>query len=215
MKEIAAQKRARAWRLFVVATVTAALACEQESQAVTLIQPSPAPAKRMSEAGLDRIRMHEEFVATVYDDGAGNETIGYGHLVLEEEDYSGGITEAQANELFAKDVERVVNPSLDKIEVDLMQHQIDALGSFIYNVGPRAFERFVLDYINSGRAKDATDKMGRFVTGRDQGTGERVTLRGLIERRRDEIALFHGQRLPVRLRKRAIRLDDRTLDYPA
>lgn len=145
----------------------------------------------MSEAGMERIRAHEAFEAEIYDDGAGNETIGYGHLVLPDEDYAGGITEAEAIELFHRDVERVVNPSLDRVTVDLTQNQVDALGSFIFNVGPKSFERSLLPALNSGRLTEVTDEMAEYVTGSDQGSGERITLRGLVKRRRDEIALFH------------------------
>ncbi len=146
----------------------------------------------MSDAGMERIRAHEAFEPEVYDDGAGNETIGYGHLVLPDENYPGGITEAEAIELFHRDVERVVNPSLDRITADLTQNQVDALGSFIFNVGPRSFEDFILSDLNSGRLKEVTDEMAEYVTGRNQGSGERITLRGLVERRREEIALFHS-----------------------
>jgi GH24 family phage-related lysozyme (muramidase) len=144
----------------------------------------------MSDSGLARIREHEAFMPKVYDDGAGNSTIGYGHLVLAGEDFSGGITEAQAIELFGKDVERVVNGSLDKISVDLTQNQIDAIGSFIFNVGPGAFEQGLLPHINARRHERVTTRLLKYVTGRDMRTGERRVLRGLLKRRRDEVALY-------------------------
>src|SRR5262245_47477251 len=40
----------------------------------------PGP-KRMSDSGLARIRGSEAFMARSYDDGVGNPTIGYGHLI--------------------------------------------------------------------------------------------------------------------------------------
>ena len=103
----------------------------------------------MSEAGLANIRDHEAFVPKKYDDGAGNSTIGYGHMVLKGENFSGSITEAEAIKLFEKDVERVVNGSLDKIRVELTQNQIDAIGSFIFRFGPGAFERDSLPHLNA------------------------------------------------------------------
>ena len=147
----------------------------------------------MSEEGLAQIRRHEAFMPKKYDDGAGNATIGYGHLVLKGENYA-ALSEAEAIELFKKDVERVVNPSLDKIQVELTQNQVDALGSFIFNVGPGAFEKGLLPHINARRHERATGRMLKYITGRDARTGERHVLRGLLKRRRFEVALFRNPR---------------------
>ncbi|HEU4994215.1 MAG TPA: lysozyme [Gemmatimonadaceae bacterium] len=196
-----------ATRLFAAATVAAALACDREPEQ-RRIAGSASPAgssapraasapKRMSEAGLARIRDHEAFMSKQYDDGAGNATIGYGHLVREGEDYSDGVTEEEAIALFRKDVERVVNPALDKITVELTQNQIDALGSFIFNVGPGAFENGPLRHINARQHERVTSRILKYVTGRDMRTGERIVLRGLLKRRRAEVALYNSpQTLP-------------------
>jgi lysozyme len=157
----------------------------------------------MSDSGLARIREHEAFMPKVYDDGAGNSTIGYGHLVLAGEKFPGAITEAEAITLFGKDVERVVNGSLDKITVDLTQNQIDAVGSFIFNVGPGAFEQGLLPHINAGRHERATSRILKYVTGRDVRTGERRVLRGLLKRRREEVALYMNPR-PLEYLRRAV-----------
>jgi lysozyme len=203
----------RALRLFAAATLAATLTCGREPQGrsssasargVDTSAPPAKPArKRMSEAGLAKIREHEAFMPKVYDDGAGNSTIGYGHMVLDNEDFSGGLTEAQAIELFGKDVERVVNGSLDKIEVELTQNQIDAIGSFIFNVGPGAFEQGLLPHINAGRHEYATRRLLKYVTGRDVRTGERRVLRGLLKRRRDEVALYKNP-VPLEYLRRAV-----------
>jgi GH24 family phage-related lysozyme (muramidase) len=207
-------------RLFAVTTLVAALACNEKSQSRpssdsargvdtsargvdTPARPAQPARKRMSEAGLARIREHEAFVPKKYDDGAGNATIGYGHLVLHGEDFSGGITEAEAIRLFEKDVERVVNGSLDKIEVELTQNQIDAIGSFIFNVGPGAFEKGPLPHINARRHERATSRILKYVTGRDVRTGERRVLRGLLKRRRDEVALYKNPN-PLEYLRRAV-----------
>ena len=158
----------------------------------------------MSEAGLARIREHEAFMPRKYDDGAGNATIGYGHLVLDSEDFSGGITEAEAIKLFAKDVERVVNGALDRIKVDLTQNQIDAIGSFVFNVGSGAFAKGLLPHINARRHERATARILKYVTGRDVRTGERRVLRGLLKRRREEVALYKNP-LPLQYLRRALK----------
>jgi lysozyme len=207
-------------RLFAAVTLAAGLACDQKPQPrrspgsasgvgtsarradTTAQRPQPG-RKRMSEAGLARIREHEAFMARKYDDGAGNATIGYGHLVLNGEDFSGGITEPEAIKLFEKDVERVVNGSLDKIKVELTQNQIDAIGSFIFNVGSGAFAKGLLPHINARRHERATSRILKYVTGRDVRTGERHVLRGLLKRRLDEVALYKNPR-PLEYLRRAI-----------
>ena len=69
------------------------------------------------------------------------------------ESLRGGFTEAEALELFAKDVARIVDPALDRITVPLTQNQVDALGSFIYNVGPGNFVRSMLPTSESRQSR--------------------------------------------------------------
>jgi len=144
----------------------------------------------MSDSGLARIRGSEAFIGHVYDDGAGNPTIGYGHLIRPGEHFSGGITQAQADSLFRQDVERVVNPALDRITVALNQNQVDALGSFIFNVGTGGFIKNLLTSVNTGAFEEVTNRMLQFITGRDARSGRRQVLRGLLTRRQFEVALF-------------------------
>jgi len=184
-------------RIVVGLVSLAALACERDRAPSRPADSAPAHAPatqtapyRMSERGLARIREDEAFVPRVYDDGVGNETIGYGHLVRPGESFPGAISEAEGRALFARDVARIVYPALERVKVPLTQNQIDALGSFIYNAGPGNFTRSVLPAINAGDFNTATAKMAQFVRGRNQRTGERETLRGLVRRRREEIALF-------------------------
>ena len=145
----------------------------------------------ISPRGLERIREKEAFIPRVYDDGVGNKTIGYGHMLRPGESYN-GISQAEAQGLFAKDVARIVDPALDAITTPLTQNQIDALGSFIFNVGPGNFRRSVLQSLNRGDHDGVTAAMGEYTKGRNQRTGERLTLRGLLRRRRDEVALYRA-----------------------
>jgi GH24 family phage-related lysozyme (muramidase) len=144
----------------------------------------------MSPQGLERIRRREAYVGKVYDDGVGNRTVGYGHMLRAGESFPGGLTVAQAQELFTRDVERIVSPVLDRITVPLTQNQVDAIGSFVFNVGPGNFTRSILPNLNLGNHQGVLASMFKFITGRNQRTGERVTLRGLLERRQEEIALY-------------------------
>jgi len=145
----------------------------------------------MSESGLTHLKEYEAFIDSVYDDGAGNMTIGYGHLVTEGEEFPDTITKAEGERLFEGDVHEIVNPSLEKVKVPLNQNQVDALGSFIYNTGPRSFERSVLPHINAGDFEQATAEMAQYTRGRNQRTGEKTVLRGLEKRRAREIEMFN------------------------
>ena len=147
---------------------------------------------RMSPRGLERIRQREAYVARVYDDGVGNRTVGYGHMLRHGESFPQGLSMAEAEELFAKDVDRIVSPVLDRIKVPLTQNQVDAIGSFVFNVGPGNFSRSILPNLNRGDHEGVVASMFRFVTGRNQRTGERVTLRGLLKRRQEEVALYRA-----------------------
>lgn len=77
-------------------------------------------------------------------------TIGYGHLILPDESFEGGLTEAQATNLLLADIkktEEVINKALT---VHLNQNQYDALVILVYNIGEKNFLRStVLKYINN------------------------------------------------------------------
>ena len=147
---------------------------------------------RISDDGLRRIREAEAFVERVYDDGVGNKTIGYGHMLEPGESFAKGMTEPKARDLLAADVAHVVNPALDLVAVPLTQNQVDALASFIYNVGPGNFIRSVLPALNAGNFDRATARMAEYVRGKNQRTGELTELRGLQRRRQNEISLFQS-----------------------
>lgn len=190
------KRSATATRLFVAATAVTVCAFVSEpgvrrldAAVAALVATGTAPL-RMSDSGLARIRQREAFMPKPYDDGAGNLTVGYGHLIRKGEDYSAGLTEAQADTLFRQDVERVVDPALDKITIDLTQNQVDALGSFIFNVGTGGFLKNLLPYVNAGEYEETTSNMLKYITGRDAHSGRRQVLRGLLTRRRLEVALF-------------------------
>jgi len=178
----------------VLLTGAAAITLTGCSEAKKPRESVPAAATTpytMSETGLSHLKRYEAFVDSVYDDGAGNMTIGYGHLVTEDKEFPDTITEAQGSELFREDVQEIVNPALDKVKVPLNQNQVDALGSFIYNTGPRSFERSVLPHINAGNFEQATAEMAQYTRGRNQRTGEKTVLRGLEKRRAREIEMFN------------------------
>lgn len=89
-----------------------------------------------SENGISFLKRHEGFAAHVYND-VGAPAIGYGHRVQSGEDFSDGITQAQADELLRKDLDTRYEPYVNAlVPADCTQGQFDALVSFCFNLGP-------------------------------------------------------------------------------
>lgn len=68
------------------------------------------------------------------------------------------------------------------INIDLLQHEFDALVSFAYNPGGQF--RTVAHYINQGQVADAMKTIRHVVTSKG------VVFRGLVRRRDHEVALY-------------------------
>jgi RHS repeat-associated protein len=138
----------------------------------------------LSKRGLDCVKSYEGLNLNVYKDSAGYPTIGYGHLILSGEDFSGGITEEQAADLLRKDASDAIKAVQDLVKVELTQNQFDALVSFSFNLGRGSLAKStLLANINSGKGiteSNFTDwnKAGGQVVG------------GLTARRKDEYSLF-------------------------
>ncbi|MDH5380245.1 MAG: lysozyme [Cyclobacteriaceae bacterium] len=116
----------------------------------------------ISKRGLELIANFEGFRANIYNDIAGNPTIGFGHKLLSNESYPNGISRDQALALLKEDAKSAVKAVNKFIKVDLNQHQFDALVSFSYNVGRGNFRKSSLVVlINTGNAAaiDVFDKL--------------------------------------------------------
>ncbi len=99
----------------------------------------------VTQNGLDLIKRFEGFSRTVYFCPAGaNPTIGYWHVVKDDEDFSAGIDEAQTEELLRQDAVIAERAVLRLINVPLTDGQFDALVSFTYNLGDGAFQRSII-----------------------------------------------------------------------
>jgi lysozyme len=157
----------------------------------TLPEPPASPSSShprnplsLSPEGLAFIQRHEGYSATVYNDVAGNPTIGYGHLIKSSEDFSNGITREQASQLLAQDTQAAVNAVNSQVKVNLTQTQFDALIDFTFNLGAHALSKSVLlQNINAVRPavlKNFTDW--------NHAGGKVVD--GLTIRRTDEFNLF-------------------------
>ena len=117
-----------------------------------------------------------------YDDGYGNITIGYGHVILPGEQFT-SISESEGKELLAKDLEKaeqmITNYSESK-GVNWTQNQYDAFVSLAYNSGSNALN--VMDMILTG--SDPYDAFGTII----YSNGKKVL--GLYRRRIDESNIY-------------------------
>ena len=130
------------------------------------------------------IKKYEGFSATCYVCPGGRLTIGYGHVLSEQERFT-IITEAQAEELLLHDVSLIEDIIKKNIKVPLTQNQFDALISLIYNWGGGNFLRSNgLKKLNEG------DYLGAIEEFKDVRKAAGKVLAGLVKRREAEAALF-------------------------
>lgn len=73
------------------------LICEDENAGVT----------ELSDEGLAFIAEYERFIPNIYLDQGGRQTIGYGHLIQQDEIFSEQITQEEAEELLGRDVQSI------------------------------------------------------------------------------------------------------------
>lgn len=141
-----------------------------------------------SPQALALIAAFEGFAATPYRCPAGILTIGYGHAVRPGEDYSHGISEAQAMALLATDAAAAAQAVVRLIDVPLRDQQRDALVSFTFNLGAGALQRATFRRaIRRGEHEAVPAQLMRWVY-----AGGRV-LPGLVRRRQAEGWLYaHG-----------------------
>lgn len=176
--------------------------------------PNPEPKKKfssktpkedkimkMSDRGLELLTQWEGFELNVYKDSAGLPTIGVGHLLTKDELSSGklliegetvkfhnGLTHQQVVDLLGQDVRRFEDTVRNTVTVDIEQHQFDALASFCFNVGQRAFKNStLLKRINAMNWDDVPYQFSRW-----NKAGGRV-VKGLINRRNNEIKRWNGE----------------------
>lgn len=160
---------------------------------------NPCSSYTTSQSGIEYIKNTEKYRANVYKDAVGKPTVGYGHLLSPAEvsgNYvtikgervylSRGLTLQEANDLFLQDLKVKAEDLVRKaITVKITQSQFDALVSFTYNVGHIAGTS-VQKAVNSGNFQAVNLAFLEYVKG---GT-PKVTLAGLVKRRKEEIAMF-------------------------
>ncbi len=113
---------------------------------------------------IELLKAIETLATEPYDDQTGEEvdhwvrgaTIGYGHLIGRDEwpRFAGGITEAQAEQLFQDDLQPFLSALRSVVTVPLKPQEFDALIIFMFNIGRSAFANSsVLRLINNPAAR--------------------------------------------------------------
>ena len=137
-----------------------------------------------SELGKAEIKRHEGLRLTAYDDGAGNLTIGYGHLIRS--DMPNQISRDDAERLFLADLATAEAAVNRLVQVPLTSAQFDALVSLVFNWGAGNFAQSEL--LRRLNAYDYTGAQARLREHPVTAGGQ--VLPGLQRRRRAEADWF-------------------------
>ena len=151
-----------------------------------MVENKPPDPKilRTSLKGIDMIKRHEGLRTEAYLCPAKVWTIGYGHTGNVWHSHT--VSESQAEKLLQKDLERFERAVSEFVKVPISQGQFDALVSFSFNVGTKAFKfSTLLRLLNQGKYREAGAQFGRWTLAK----GSRLP--GLIRRRAEEQHLFN------------------------
>ena len=147
--------------------------------------------RHITDEGLDLIKRFEGFAPKIYLCPATWPTIGYGHVVRENERerLADGIDEATAEDLLRRDVGTAERAVLRLIRVPLADGPFDALVSFAFNLGSGALQRSTLRRkVNREEHAAVPAEFRRWIW----AGGRR--LKGLVRRREAEAVLYAGSR---------------------
>lgn len=145
----------------------------------------------ITQQGIDLIKKHEGLRLRAYRCPAGVLTIGYGHAIKYGEDdlKRREITPKEAEEILLKDIESI-EEELEKTKMFLESPKKDAVVSLIFNIGIGAFLRSKTHYrLKRGEYLMMATEWRGFSKYTDSN-GKKVTSRGLLNRREDELKLF-------------------------
>lgn len=138
----------------------------------------------INEVGLNIIKKYEGLRLKQYICPAGKLTIGYGHVIAKDENFT-EVTEPQANELLARDI-RVFEVYVKSIvKSTLNENQFSSLVSFCYNLGFKALkESTLLNKVNEELHLEVPSEFIKWVNVGDK------KYKGLIKRRLEEARLY-------------------------
>jgi len=142
----------------------------------------------LSDRGLAFLTEREGLLLRAYRDSVGIWTIGVGHVIHPSDSADPEhltISEAQARMWLRLDVQIAERAVTALVTAVLLQHQFDALVSFVFNVGVAAFQgSTLLKRLNRGDLRGASEQFKRWAF-----AGGRV-IAGLVDRRARERMLF-------------------------
>lgn len=142
---------------------------------------------QISHNGIVFIEDAEGFRSTAYKDGGGVWTIGFGTTFIDGQPVEEGMTcTVQQAEVYMQGHLASVQTAVNQlVRVPMKQGMFDALCSFVYNLGVKAFrESTMLTLLNKGQYKEAGAQFDKWVY--DNGK----VVPGLISRRRRERDMF-------------------------
>lgn len=149
--------------------------------------------------GLALLKGIEDLRLMPYDDQSGDDTtkwvkgatIGYGHLIAKTEwaSYRDGITAAQADALFLKDLAPFESSVGTNVTVGLQQYQYDALVIFAFNIGVAQFRHSsAVALVNQGR--EGVFPAGLEASWKSWNKSQGEVMNGLNHRRHCEWRIF-------------------------
>lgn len=148
---------------------------------------------KTSERGIDLLKVLEEgkgFSSKSYLCPAGKRTIGYGHVILPDDNIIEPITEDQAEDILENDVVIAENAINKYVKVPLTQNQFDALVCFVFNVGKTNFKTStLLKFINEQLWDKIPKQFKRWVY------HNKTFIKGLENRRKIEVRLWNNENI--------------------
>jgi lysozyme len=145
------------------------------------------PRLSVSRSAVELIKAFEGFRAKAARLDDGRWTIGYGHTLTARE--GAELTEPDAEALLLYDLIGAAHAVNEFVFAPLTQNQFDALVSFVFNIGVRAFRGSpTLRRLNEGRPLEAA--MAMELWRKSDLEGERIIIDALVRRRAAEKALF-------------------------
>ncbi|MBN9564934.1 MAG: lysozyme [Alphaproteobacteria bacterium] len=142
--------------------------------------------RTISSKGLALIKHFEGFKDKPYTCPGGYVTIGYGHVIGKDEEFK-TLIEHEAEELLIHDAQKALHALSRLVKIPLTQPQVDALISFIFNLGAGAFQRSTLRA--SINRRDHTQACLEFLKW-TKASGK--VLSGLLKRRQAEARLYQS-----------------------
>lgn len=147
----------------------------------------PQPRHQASSVALELIKRFEGFRAHAAQLPDGRWTIGHGHSRTARE--GAEVTRDDAEALLIYDLRQVTQVLDEVVFTPLTQNQVDALASFVFNIGVDNFrDSAVLRRINAGAMHEAAFALE--IWRKADFAGERIVVDALVRRRAAEKALF-------------------------